>query len=82
EVMQAVATQEHFIAVVELVWLRSIDERFTRDVKILAIDGVRPDDPRYPLRLTLRHVDDDAIGGPAGTARSARAEPPAAVVPR
>ncbi|MGH7505248.1 MAG: hypothetical protein ACRELX_06340, partial [Longimicrobiales bacterium] len=33
EVMQAVATQEHFIAVVELAWLRSIDERFTRDVK-------------------------------------------------
>src|SRR5690606_5423923 len=53
EVMQAVATQDHFIAVVELEWLRGIDVRFTRDVKILAIDGASPDDSDYPLRLGM-----------------------------
>lgn len=56
EVMQAVATQEHFIAVVELEWLRGIDARFRRDVKILAVDGASPDDSDYPLRLGL-HID-------------------------
>jgi hypothetical protein len=62
EVMQAVATQGHFIAIVELEWLRGIDIRFTRDVKILAIDGARPDDADYPLRLSL------ASGSPVGLA--------------
>ena len=51
EVMQAVATQPHFIAVVELDWFRSIDARFTEDIKVLRIDGKAPDDATYPLRV-------------------------------
>jgi hypothetical protein len=51
EVMQAVATQNHFIAIVELDWLRSIDARFRQAVKILAIDGKAPEDADYPLRI-------------------------------
>lgn len=52
EVMQAVQTQRHFIAIVELDWLRSIDARFMQDVKILAIDGKVPDDADYPLLVS------------------------------
>lgn len=52
EVMQAVQTQRHFIAIVELDWLRSIDARFMQDVKILAIDGKAPDDAGYPLLVS------------------------------
>lgn len=57
EVMQAVATQKHFIAVVDLEWLRSIDTRFTQDVKILEIDGKRPDQDGYPLRIGWLNAD-------------------------
>jgi hypothetical protein len=64
EVMQAVATQRHFIAIVELEWLRSIDARFTRDVKILSIDGMAPDATGYPLRVSLaRSETPDARAG-------------------
>jgi ABC-type phosphate transport system substrate-binding protein len=52
EVMQAVQTQRHFIAIVELDWLRSIDARFMENVKILAIDGKAPDDAGYPLLVS------------------------------
>ncbi len=50
--MQAVQTQRHFIAIVELDWLRSIDARFMQDVKILAIDGKAPGDAGYPLLVS------------------------------
>lgn len=62
EVMQAVATQHHFIAIVELEWLRSIDSRFTRDVKILKIDGIDPDEMAYPLRVGVRAWAPDGSG--------------------
>ena len=76
EVMQAVQTQPHFIAIVELEWLRGIDARFKEEVKILAIDGKAPEDAGYPLLvsgLTPAHPRWAHGGDPGGIVGAGRA---------